>query len=403
MRYVIVGGSIAAHTAYRQLKAIDPGSSVTVISRENTQPYSKMLLPYMIHTDSVEENMFFRIDPEDLRLKERVVALDTEQKTVATDRGTIVPYDKLLIATGADAKIPSYSGNYSAESVVGVRYLQDIENIMIRIATCPIKKAVLVGAGLVTLEVGWALVQRGIAVDFVVRSNRILSQILDKKAADKVENYITSHYPVRFFKGEDVESIEENGSTLHIKLAGSGELEGCVMVVGKGVNPNTDFLENTPVKVDYGVVVDNRLQTSVDDIYAVGDVAAFDDVVMPGKHVHAIWPVAIEQAKAAARNMAGIKTWYMPEFSRNALPVFNITIFTGGISNRDEFDVYEKENGLEHRKIMLKDGKLVGFILIGELANAGAYTYIAKKRIKVDDKINKLLYGTITINDQAYR
>ena len=88
----------------------------------------------------------------------------------------------------------------------------------------------------------------------------------------------------------------------------------------------------------------------------------------------------------------------MPEFSRNVLPVFGIDIFTGGISNKDNFDIYKRTDGLEYRKIILKDGKLKGFILIGYIENFGAYTYLAKRQIDVSKNIDKLSYGVFDIN-----
>ncbi len=402
MRYVIAGGSIAAHTAYWQIKKLDPLSEITVISRESTQPYSKMLLPYLLHSKNVRENMFFEVTPKDILLNERVTGISTENKTVTTHTGKTIPFDKLLIATGADAYIPDFQGEYEKEAIVGVRYLKDMEILQKRIEGYGNRNVVLLGAGLVTLEVGWALVQMGYSVEYVVRSSRILSQILDKEAADAVEAYIEKNFPVRFLKGEDVDYIQQKGSELEITLTGGERLHASAVVVGKGVKPNIDFLENSPINLNRGVVVNNRLMTNIEDIYAVGDVAAFDDVVDKEKKIHAIWPVAVEQAKAAAKNMAGMKTWYMPEFSRNALPVFNITIFTGGISNRDDFDVYKKTDGLEYRKVILKDGALVGFIIIGDVMNYGAYTLLAKKRVNVKDKIHQLLFGTITTNEKAY-
>ncbi len=402
MRYVIAGGSIAAHTAYWQIKRFDPSSEITVVSRESTQPYSKMLLPYLLHDANVKNNLFFDVNIRDIMLNESVTGISVGDKTITTHTGKTIPFDKLLIATGADAYIPDYEGDHDSGSVVGVRYLSDIDALTKRINNATKKNVILVGAGLVTLEVGWALVQMGFSVEYVVRSNRILSQILDKEAADTVEEYIESRFPVRFIKGEDVDSIVKGPAGVEVKLKGGDRLEGCAVVVGKGVRPNVDFLHNSGVEVNYGIPVNNRLMTNVEDIYAVGDVAEFDDVVEKEKTVHAIWPVAVEQAIAAARNMVGLKTWYLPEFSRNALPVFNLTIFTGGISKKDEFEVYKRVDGLEYRKIILKDGRLAGFILIGDIRNFGAYTLLAKQRKKVKDRISDLLFGNITPNADTF-
>ena len=399
MKFVIVGGSIAAYTAYKTLKNIDSSFDIKVISKERFKPYSKMLLPYLIGSDELSKGLFYEVESEDIILNDKAVKIDTDSKTVKTNRGLSINYDKLFIATGAEADMPQYNGDYSDASVAVVRNIEDVEKIKRQTASCKGKNAVMVGAGLVTLEVGWALVKAGFSVIYIVRSNRILSQILDMESSEMVQKYIERNFPVKFIKESDVEFIEEKDNGVCVRLTTKKEINGCVIVVGKGVKPNVDFLEGSSIKtLNGGMDVNGYMQTNNKDVYAAGDAAAFEDVADNSKKVHPIWPVAVEQAKSAAKNMAGIKTYHMPEFSRNALPVFGITIFTGGISNKNQFDVYKASLTNEYRKIILKNGVLKGFVLIGDIGNFGAYTHIAKRKIKVGDKINKLLYGSLNIN-----
>ena len=399
MKYVIVGGSIAAATAYSEIKKYENYADIKVISKEKFQPYGKMLLPYLISTDEVKKNMFFEVNSDDIVLNDTAASVDIDNKVVKTKKSMEFQYDKLLIAAGADAYIPEYKGSYSDDSVIGVRYLKDIEKIENRIASCENRHVILVGAGLVTLEMGWALVKRGFSVTYIVRSDRILSQILDKESADLTENYIEKNYPVNFIKGNDIEFIEESNGSVYVKLISNDSVEGCAVVVGKGVRPNVEFLQDTGIEVEkQGVIVNGYMRTNMDDIYAAGDIAAFDDVIDGQKKIHAIWPVAVEQAKTAARNMMGVKTMQLPEFTRNVLPVFDLNIFTGGASKKDDYDVIKRKSDGEYRKIILKNGKLKGFILIGDIGNFGAYTHLAKSNKDVSGIVDKLLYGTIDIN-----
>ncbi len=398
MKYLIVGGSIAAYTAYKEIKKIDNSADVKVVSKESVQPYSKMLLPYLISHRDVKNNMFFEIGSDDIILDDAVVSVDTDGKIVKTEHNREFQYDKLMIATGADAYIPKYEGSYKKNSIVGVRYLNDMENIENITASCKSGHIILLGAGLVTLETGWALVKKGFSVSYIVRSNRILSQILDKDSADMVEGYIEKNYPVKFIKENDVEFIDEKNNGVYVKLTSGDSIEGCMVVVGKGVRPNVDFLSNTDIEAENGIGVDEYLRTNNKDIYAVGDVAAFNDVVDNKKKIHAIWPVAVAQAKAAAKNMLGIKSYYMPEFSRNILPVFDLNIFSGGAANKDENDIFKIKNSLEYRKIVLKNGVLKGFILIGEISNYGAYIDLSKRSVDVAQNVDRLLYGSLNIN-----
>ncbi len=193
-------------------------------------------------------------------------------------------------------------------------------------------------------------------------------------------------------------SIKENENRIYVKLESNKTLEGCLVVVGRGVVPNIEMFKNSNIKINSSIVVDKYLKTSIDNIYAAGDVAECDDVVSLDKRIHAVWPSAVSQAKTAAKNMLGFNIEYMPEFMRNLVPVFGIDIFTGGISKEDKFDVYTVKSDYEYRKIILEDGILKGFIVIGDVSNYGAFTYLAKERIDVSKIKDELLYGSVSMN-----
>jgi len=115
--------------------------------------------------------------------------------------------------------------------------------------------------------------------------------------------------------------------------------------------------------------------------------------------MHALWPIAVEHGKIAGLNMAGARISYEGDVSRNILTVLGKTIFTGGISKEDKFNVYKKTTNGEYSKIILKEGKLTGFLFTGEVNNPGAYLYIMKNEIEVDKLKKPLLYGTISYSD----
>jgi len=225
----------------------------------SVRPNGKMLLPYLISSDEIKQNMFFEVDNDDILLNDAVESVYAKNKIIKTESSKEFAYDKLLIATGADAKIPEYSGSYGKDSVVGVRYLKDVESIEKRLSTCSSKHIILVGAGLVTLETGWALVKRGFSVSYIVRSSRILSKKFDEESSYMIENYIEKNYPVKFIKGDDAEFIDEKDSGIYVKLTSGGSLEGCAVIVGKGVRPNVDCLQNTNIESEKGMDVDNHL------------------------------------------------------------------------------------------------------------------------------------------------
>ncbi len=387
----IVGGSIAAYTAYNTIKAYSKNTDVKVLSKENTQPYGKMLLPYML-TSNVEGNMFYKIPEEDLIINTEITGLDIEQKIVTDSNGNRYRYEKLIIATGADAYKETFQGDAN-DRIFTVRYLRDIQKIRAYIKTAQLRHVVIYGGGLVSLEMANALYLAGFKITMVISSNRILSQILNKRASELFEKYLNDNYKLKIIKGERIETVEKSGNGTVIRLSGGKSIECDFVVVGKGVQPNIDFVKNK-LNTKNGIIVNDRLEAS-DCIYAIGDVAEVEDVVLNEKSLHAIWPCAIEQAEIAAKNSLGMDIKVKPEFTRNVLPVFGMNIFTGGVSKLDEYDVIIEDYTDGYSRIMTKDGYLDGFVFFGLVKNYGAYTFLARNRIKVKGAEKKLLHGCI--------
>ena len=398
MRHIIVGGSIAGLSAAKKIKEINPEDEVIVISDEREKPYAKMSLPYLLSGELTMENFYLSI-PSGVKilLNKKVVKIDPNKRSVITDSNEEFSYDKLLIASGAHPHIPEIPGS-TLPSVFSVRNLEDIERIKNRIKEAKEKRAILSGAGLVNMEIGDALFKIGIPVTYVVHSNRLLSQIIDGEASKIVEKRLSKR-GIEILKGENIEEVEEKNGITYATLESGKVLKGSCVIFGKGVRANIDFLKGTKIKTNRGIIVNEHLETNARDIYAAGDVVESKDIVYGDMRMHALWPVAVEQGKIAGANMAGMKLIYPGDVSRNILTVFGMTIFTGGLSREDKFDIYRKfENG-EYRKIILKDGKLKGFIFIGEVNNPGVYIHIMKNEIEVERFKSSLLHGTVSYSD----
>ena len=387
----IVGGSIAAYTVYKTIKSCDRNAEVKVFSKENTQPYGKMLLPYML-TSNVENNMFYKIPEEDLILNTEITRLDKNSKIIVDNKGNAYSYYKLIIATGADASKETFEGDAN-DRVFTVRYLKDIEKIRGCIRTAVFRHVVIYGGGLVSLEMANALYMAGFKITIVISSNRILSQILNKRASELFEKYLSDNYKLEIVKGERIEAVEKSGNGAIVKLSDGKSIECDFVVVGKGVKPNIDFAKDN-LTVKKGIVVNNKLEAA-DNIYAIGDVAEVDDIVLNEKSLHAIWPCAVEQAQAAAKNALGMDIRVKPEFTRNVLPVFGMNIFTGGVSKLDEYDTIIEDYTDGYARLMINDDCLDGFVFFGTVKNYGAYTFIARNRIKIKGVEKNLLHGFI--------
>ncbi len=398
MKYVIIGASIAGLSAARKIREIEPDSQVVVLSKESEKPYGKMTLPYLLSGKIYRNDIYLNV-PEgaELLLNREVKAVNTIDKFVTADTGEKIMYDKLLIATGAHAYIPEIPGS-TLSSVLSVRNLSDVEKIKEKVEKSREKTVILSGAGLVNMEIGDALTEIGVPITYVVHSHRILSQIIDEEASKLIEKELPKSH-VRILKGESIKEIEEGENIVYAKLESGKVLKGSCIVFGKGVRPNISFLKDTGIKANLGILINDSLETSTKDIYAAGDVTEAKDIVYSDKRMHALWPVAMEQGKIAGMNMTGKEIHYNGDVSRNILTVFGRTIFTGGISREDKFNVYKKDTDGEYRKIILKDGKLRGFVFIGEVENPGVYLHIMKNEVDISTLKDPLLCGTITYAD----
>jgi len=176
-------------------------------------------------------------------------------------------------------------------------------------------------------------------------------------------------------------------------------LRGLASSLGTGVKPAVEMVRGTDIKVNRGIVVDDHLRTNLDGIYAAGDVAEARDIVFGDVRLHALWPIAVEQGKIAGANMIGLNIPYKGSVSRNIATIFGKTLFTGGMSIEDKFDVIRKVSDGDYRKIVLRDGVLKGFIFIGEVKEPGAYLYAMENQLKVSHLLDKLLDGNLSLAD----
>ena len=399
MEHVIVGASVAGITAAARIRELSPQDEVLMLSGESVRPYGKMSLPYILSGMTWFDNCALQVPQGvELRLGATVDRLDTAARTVHTSDGKVERYDRLLLATGTSPVIPQVPGS-DLSSVVGIRNIGDIEVVRKCMASSSEKRVILSGAGLVNAEVGDALAKLGVPVTYVVSSNRVLSQIVDREASAMIEQALNG-LEVELLKGEDIVEITQQGDFLEVRLASGRTLRGCCVVYGKGVRPNTGFLQGTGIEVNKGVVLGSHLETSAAAVYGAGDAVETDDILLGQKAAHALWPVAVEQARCAAQNMTGHETAYPGDVLRNILTVFGLTVFTGGESTRDEGDVYRDTSDGQYRKLLVRDGRLRGFVFVGEgVNNPGVYLRMMREQTDISPLLTPVLQGTVAHAD----
>ena len=386
---VIVGGGPAGLSAIQSIREVDRKASLLWISDEPYLPYSKVLLPYLL-SGKIKEAKLMLIDQQGLEnlgvtlwTKSPVLSLNVGKKSLEVKEGKEVAFNKLLIASGASPVFPKIPG-IKTKGVFGLRTLNDVRQITQGVGKKD--KVVIWGGGLVGTQAANALFLKGIQASLVVSSPHILSQILDSETAKVVQKKIGKQGPTLYLR-EDITEIQSKGGRISSVVLKSGKkLKTNLLIVGKGVEPNIDFLMGSKIGLDRGVLVDQRMATHIPDIYAAGDVAVDVDL-LSGKRSHvAIWPKAVEEGRVAGRNMAGEEMIYPGTLSMNITTIFGMTIAVVGntrsMNSKEETLIFRGKT--VYRKIFLQDNQIMGLVLIGNYIDVGVLSNFIRSRIPID-------------------
>lgn len=403
MRYIIIGGSAAGISAVEAIRSVDRTSPIELFSSEGTPFYSRVLLSYYIAGAITREELhfrpleFFSENKVTAHLGQRVEKILPEAKSIRMEDGREYAYDKLLIATGSSPKILDVPGK-DKKGVVVMRSIEHAQEIVGRLEE--IKTVCALGGGLIGLRTGYALSLRGPKVKIIVKSSHVLSQMLDRESAEMIQGVLREHgMDVR--TGLDAVEIVGKDSVQGIVLDNGERISCQLVVIGKGVQPNVDFIKSTPIKVNEGIVADEHMRTTLPDIYVAGDVAETYDLSTGKMRINAIWPCAFEQGRVAGLNMAGKEARYGGSFRMNSLDFYGLPVISMGITRPDgnRFEELQRRTKNRYRKIVLKDGCIVGAILVGQVQKAGILSTLLKKRINVSDYVPFLMSERLNFAD----
>lgn len=322
MKIVIIGNGPAGFYAAKKIRTLIPDSSVIIIDRDELPLYTKIRLPDFI-AGKVEEKKLFLAKTEDYgksgietHLGKTITNINTKEKKVVTSACEIFPYDKLVIATGAKAFKPIIKG-VSEDGVFILRTLADAKTIIEKTAVS--RKAVVIGGGLLGIELANALKCKGLNVDIIEFFPRLLPKHLDDAESSLLLKKIETP-TFTFYLDRITTEIIRNGSSLLLKTNRKDEIQADFIVVSAGIKTDINLAENCGIKTEKGIVVNDRLETSLPDIYAIGDCAQID-----GK-IFGLWVAAKEQGEALADILAGKRESYKPSPFNPMLKVNGINL-----------------------------------------------------------------------------
>jgi len=393
--YVIAGGGPAATAAVRGIRAIDKESRIVLVAPEQLGCYSKALLAHYIAGDKSEEDIiykpaeFFERNDVDILSGRSITGIDTGRKTVHLDDRQDLSYKKLLIATGGKPFVPPMKG-LEKEGVFTLTEFKDAKAAWEYLADA--KRVVVIGAGFIGMEVTEALSHLGLEILVLEIAPRILVRAVDEKGSELVKELLAEKR-IRFKTEDTVEEILGDERVKGVKLR-SGETFDCDAVfVAIGVIPNTDIVKDTPIEVQRGIKVDEGMRTSVPDIFAAGDVAEIEDLTDGQMRPIPVFPIANECGEIAGINMAGGDERFGGGIPINTLKFLPVEAVSGGITWGEGLEelCYEGPDGLPYRKVVLKNGRLVGYVLIGDTYGAGIYSGLIRAKADVSDFKDQLV------------
>jgi NAD(P)H-nitrite reductase large subunit len=389
-KHTIIGNSAAGLAAIRAIRKSGDCRPIVLVSAEKCNAYSPVLTTYYIG-DQIKKSQLFIADESFYKKYQvrtvfgnRVEQVDPDNRRIYLDNRTQLDYDTLLIASGASARhLDSVDPSVSA-CVSTLRTIADAEKI--KVGCEKAKKVVAIGAGLVSLQTIRAILKKVCDITLVVGSDQVLSQQMDRESAFIIQEKLVGQ-GVKILFGREIANVCEKRGQVHVITSYGESLPADMVIVGKGVWPNKRMVMNTSIRTKNGIVVDDRMRTNVEDVYAAGDVAEAKNEISGEMEVIATWANAWAQGEIAGFNMAGRPARRHGQFRENVTTISGVDVASIGESK----PAYGKYQELRHadfrrsqmRKLYLDGTRIVGALLVGEAYDAGVIRHCIANRIDI--------------------
>ncbi len=389
MQHVIIGAGPAGVIAAETLRKTDPACSIKLLGDEAEPPYSRMALPYYLIDDIDETGTYLRKSDSHYAdqgievLQGRAASADPGAHTLQLDSGATVNFDKLLIATGSHPIRPPIPG-LDAPGVHSCWTLEDGRNIAQNATQGA--DVILMGAGFIGCIILEALAARGVNLTVIEMGDRMVPRMMDQTAGNLIKQWCLAK-GVKVLTSTRVEAIEQHGgSRLTARLDNGDRLAADLVISATGVRANIDFLAGSGIDTDFGVLVNDRLQSSHADVYAAGDVCQGRDFSTGEFSVHAIQPTAADHGRVAAMNMCGRDTRHQGSVSMNVLDTMGL-ISTSyglwmGVEGGDSAALVDEER-YRYLRLQFQDDVLIGAQALGLTHHVGVLRGLIQTRLKL--------------------
>lgn len=373
--YVILGNGAAGHYAAEAIRKRDRTGTITMISNEPYRTYNRPMLTKSImaglneeqiaveDTSWYEENRIYQI------LGHEVVKIDPEAKEVHLDDGSKYHYTKLIYALGSECFVPPIKG-VDKDGVIAIRRLSDTKKVAEKLKET--KHAVVIGGGVLGLEAAWELKKSKCEVTVLELAPVLMGRQLDKTAGEMLKK-ISEGQGIKIHTGVQIEAIESGEKVEGVRLADGTVIPAELVIISCGVRANTALAKEAGIETERAVIVNEKMETNIPDIYACGDCAQYEGIN------YAIWPQAVEEGKTAGAQAAGDDVTYSTVPAALSFHGMNTALFAAGDNGQNPDLIYKtveyKDEGKkQYQKYYFLNNRLCGVILIGDTSRMAEMT-----------------------------
>jgi nitrite reductase (NADH) large subunit len=365
-RYLIIGDGVAGARAAVKIREADPKGEIHIFTEEPYSFYYRVRFPEFVAEEvgiqdiTIHTKEYYQSKNISLHLEEPIVEVRLEKKEVVSKKGNHYSYDLLLMATGGIAFVPPIKG-VEKKGVFTLRVMKDA--IEMKEFSKGVNQAILIGGGLVGLETGGALLRRGIKVTVIEHNPRILPRQMDEEGGQILQKKMEDMGFSFFLNGQSDEILGKE-KVEGLRLKDGRMIEGQMVIISAGVRPNLTLAKAMGLEIKNGILVNDRLETKREGIFAAGDVAEHRG------RCYGIWPAAQRQGETAGMNMAGGNALYEGTVVSNTLKVVGIQLTSAGEIDPEgklECVVRSDREKCTYCKVTFKEDRIVGCILLGDI------------------------------------
>lgn len=388
--YAVLGNGAAGVAAAKAIRERDKTGSIYMISNEEYPAYNRPMLTKSLVAGldadqiAIQDASWYEEQNICQILGKEVVSVDTKEKEIHTSDGAKFRYDSLIYALGAESFVPPIPGSDLPEVAV-IRRLSDTKKVAELLEKTT--DAVVIGGGVLGLEAAWELKKARCRVTVLELAPRLMSRQLDEGAGKMLES-IGQAQGIEIRTGVTIEAIEGEGRVAGVRLGGGEVIPAQLVIVSCGVRANTKIAEEAGIFAERSVVVDSRMQTNVEGIFACGDCAQYEGLN------YAIWPQAVEEGKIAGANAAGEALEYLPSPAALAFHGMSTALFAIGDNGSNPNLIYrtvefQDVSRKQYEKYYFRNNRLCGVILIGDTGKMAELSEAVARRASFGELFGK--------------